>query len=71
MKKYSSDKDINLLVASLCKSGWTYLKRKKHGLIQAPNGRRLAVPTSPSDWRSSRNFSKALNALVNGGGPHG
>lgn len=67
MRKYSSDKDINLLKASLCKVDWTYLKRKKHVLIHAPNGRKHAVPSSSSDLRSYRNSSMAFNAVANSG----
>jgi len=63
LKKYSSDKDINNLVSNLCKLGWRYISRKKHGILLAPNGLRLAVPSTPSDWRAVKNFSRDIKSL--------
>ena len=52
MKKYSSDKDINKLVTRMCKIGWRFINRKKHGALITPNGKKITVPSSPSDRRA-------------------
>jgi hypothetical protein len=36
---------------------------KKHGKIIAPNGRKLAVPGTPSDWRANMNFQRDVRRL--------
>lgn len=48
MAYYSSSKDLRKHIAGLVKEGWTYKKGGKHGKLIAPNGRRMAVPVSPS-----------------------
>ncbi|WP_186128566.1 hypothetical protein [Burkholderia gladioli] len=45
---YSSSKDLRKHIAGLVKDGWTYKKGGKHGKLIAPNGRKMAVPVSPS-----------------------
>ena len=45
---YSSSKDLRKHIAGLVKDGWTYKKGRKHGKLIAPNGRKMAVPVSPS-----------------------
>lgn len=52
---YSSSKDLRKHIAGLIKEGWTYKKGGKHGKLIAPNGRKMAVPVSPS----------SANTLVN------
>jgi hypothetical protein len=56
--KYSQDKRIAGMVRELIEKGWRYLPGGKHGKLVAPNGRRLAVPGTPSDWRSGLNFER-------------
>ncbi|PLY02339.1 MAG: hypothetical protein C0622_05655 [Desulfuromonas sp.] len=67
MKKYSSDKDINKEIIMLMRSGWSYLDRKKHGIIMSPHGRKLSVPGSPSDRRALYNFRRDVRQITRGG----
>lgn len=62
---YSKDKEISATVRHLLTSGWQYLVGKKHGKLIAPNGRKLAVPCTPSDWRASLNFKRDIRRLSN------
>jgi hypothetical protein len=64
MKKFSSDKDINKLVGKLCKLGWRYKNRKKHGALLTPSGKKLTVPSSPSDRRAFKNFSNDIRTIL-------
>jgi len=66
VKKFSSDKDINNEVKTLVKTGWAYFRKKKHGLIIAPNGHRVIVPGTPSDRRSLYNFRRDIRHLDGG-----
>lgn len=47
--RYSNDKTVSALVRTLVSSGWKYVNGKTHGKLVAPNGRKLAVPGTPSD----------------------
>ena len=61
MKKYSTDSGINDIVKQLVKDGWCYKRGAKHGKVIAPQGAAiLTVPTTPSDWRASRQFRADL-----------
>jgi hypothetical protein len=62
--KYSSDKTVSALVRALVRSGWPYVNGKTHGKLVAPNGRRLAVPGTPSDWRASLNFRRDIRRIA-------
>lgn len=62
--RYSNNKDVAALVRSRVNSGWQYMNGKKHGKIIAPNGRKLAVPGTPSDWRASMNFQRDVRRLA-------
>ncbi|AGP86609.1 hypothetical protein I607_14120 [Alteromonas mediterranea U4] len=64
MKKYSSDKDINKLVSRMCKIGWRFNNRKKHGALITPNGKKITVPSSPSDRRAFKNFSNDIRTSI-------
>lgn len=61
--RYSNNKEVAALVQTLIKSGWQYMNGKKHGKLIAPNGRRLAVPGTPSDWRAPINFRRDARRL--------
>ncbi|MFM0593980.1 hypothetical protein [Paraburkholderia dilworthii] len=65
-KRYSSDKDVSATIASLVKSGWQYRTagHSKHAKIIAPNGRKMTVPYSPSDWRALRNLRRDAERLA-------
>ncbi|AXW32897.1 hypothetical protein CJO88_05835 [Ralstonia solanacearum] len=60
---YSNDKDIAATVRRLLEDGWRYIAGRKHGRLVAPNGRKLTVPCTPSDWRASRNFTRDVRRL--------
>lgn len=62
--RYSNDKEIAATVRKLLNSGWRYMAGKKHGKIIAPNGRKLPVPGTPSDWRASMNFKRDVRRLA-------
>ncbi|MDX1282962.1 hypothetical protein [Shewanella colwelliana] len=63
MKKYSKDKDINLLVHQLLKSGVWQIRRGRHPVLTAPSGKRLTVPSTPSDRRAFLNFKLDVRRL--------
>ncbi len=63
MKKFSKDQKINTLVIFLLKIGWQYRKGKKHTVLIAPNNRRIAIPSTPSDYRAFFSFSRTVKAL--------
>ena len=62
--RYSNDKTVSALVRTLVRSGWQYVNGKTHGKLVAPNGRRLAVPGTPSDWRASLNFLRDIRRIA-------
>lgn len=62
--RYSNNKEVAALVETLVKSGWQYRNGKKHGMLIAPNGRKLAVPGTPSDWRAYLNFQRDTRRLA-------
>lgn len=57
---YSKSKEIQKLVRDLVTRGWHFVPGKKHGKIIAPNGRKMPVPCTPSDWRAVHNFRSHL-----------
>ncbi|EGR2287798.1 hypothetical protein D0815_20175 [Vibrio parahaemolyticus] len=64
MQRYSNNKDIQKLVCQLIKCNWQFQRRKKHGSICSPTGKRYTVPSTPSDKRAFRNFSKDIQRSV-------
>ncbi len=62
--RYSNDKTVSALVRTLVRSGWQYMNGKTHGKLVAPNGRRLAVPGTPSDWRANLNFRRDVRRIA-------
>lgn len=64
--KYSSAKEIDVLVRRLVKKGWTFWHGGKHGRLKAPTGGpTLVVPCTPGDRRSFLNFrSDVRNAAA-------
>jgi len=65
MRRYSSSKDINLLIRSLLAEGWSYQSGRSHGRIRPPEGRGfVSVPCTPSDYRAFDNFLHAVRRLV-------
>ena len=62
--RYSNNKEVAAVVRTLVKKGWRYMNGKNHGKIIAPNGRKLAVPGTPSDWRANMNFQGDVRRLA-------
>lgn len=63
MKRYSNDKDIDNKVRTLIKSGWSVRPGRKHAVLISPLGYRLAIPSTPSDYRSGRNFIRDVRHI--------
>lgn len=61
--KFSNNKEISLIVKKLVMHGWMYRVGGRHGKIISPQGRKLAVPTSPSDYRASQNFKHDVRRI--------
>ena len=60
----SNNKDISAIVRTLLNSGWRYMEGRKHGKIIAPNGKKLPVPGTPTDWRASMNFKRDVRRMA-------
>lgn len=58
--RYSQNKDIAKLVQRYVRKGWCYHRRRKHGVLMAPNGRTVTVPSTPSDVRALKNLKTDL-----------
>ena len=64
---YSSNKDIARIVAQLVRDErWIFLRRRKHGVLVAPSGRKIAVPGTPSDHRAIHNLANRLRQIREG-----
>ncbi|PKG00661.1 phosphoribosylglycinamide formyltransferase [Alcanivorax sp. 97CO-6] len=63
MKRYSNDKNINQKVRSLIKSGWAVRPGNKHSVLISPLGYRVAIPSTPSDCRTWRNFNRDIRHI--------
>jgi hypothetical protein len=62
--KYSSCKEIHLLVRQLIREGWSFGSGGKHGRLRSPAGQAtLTVPNSPSDRRAFLNFRQDVHRL--------
>ncbi len=64
MMKYSKDKAIAGLVRRLIHDGWQFHMGGRHGKLVSPEGRRLPVPCTPSDYRAFDNFQRDLRKLM-------
>jgi hypothetical protein len=57
--KYSSGKEIDVLVHKLVKEGWIFTRGGRHGRLLPPFGQRaLTIPCSPGDRRAYLNFRR-------------
>jgi len=61
---YSQDRQVADIVRQLVAKGWRYSRGRKHGKLVAPNGRMLAVPGTPSDWRAGLNFERDARRIT-------
>lgn len=64
MVKYSRDKAVAGLLRRLVHDGWRFHMRGRHGKLVSPEGRRLPVPCTPSDYRAVDNFKRDLRKLM-------
>ncbi|MFS6937556.1 phosphoribosylglycinamide formyltransferase [Neisseria animaloris] len=63
MKKFSTNSEINFFIHSLLKRGWKIQNRKKHNILVAPNNRRIAIPSTPSDYKAIYSFTTQIKYL--------
>lgn len=62
--KLSNNKDIHQLITKLLKQESIYLsKGKKHNFLMI-NNRKLAIPSTPSDFRSFQQFKHDVNRFL-------
>ena len=65
MKRFSKNKDINSFIRQLIKSEqWYCLQDKKHCSLFSPTGKRITVPSTPSDYRAYINFKKDIERVT-------
>lgn len=51
MRRFSKDKDINKFIKNLMRERkWYCLRGKKHPYLYSPKGKRITVPSTPSDF---------------------
>lgn len=61
--QYSSDKDINLLIKDMVRSGW-HFEQGRHGKLYHPAGVGfLTVSKTPSDYRCILNIRRDIRRL--------
>lgn len=63
MQRISKDPQINRLVYSLLRKNWRIEYRKKHPILIAPNNRKIAVPSTPSDCKAFYSFARQVKYL--------
>lgn len=68
MKRISKDNTINNAVLYKLKKGWNIRRGSKHWVLGAPSGRKLSIPSTPSDIRSAKNFLTSLKHIEAQGG---
>ena len=57
MSRFSSSREIHVLVRQLVHEGWCFCRGGQHGRLYPPKGSRyLSVPSTPSDRRAFLNF---------------
>lgn len=62
--KFSNNKDIHQFITRLLKQKSVYLsKGKKHNFLMI-NNRKLAIPSTPSDFRSFQQFKHDVNRFL-------
>jgi len=63
VKRYSSNKDRNIVIRRLVKLGWRYRRGGKHGRLTHPDcSKTLIVSNSLSDHRSLKNFMRTVRS---------
>jgi len=65
MRRFSNNKDINKFIKSLIRGEkWSCLRGKKHPYLYSPKGKRITVPSTPSDYRAYQNFKKDIMRVI-------
>lgn len=65
MRRMSKDKDINKFGRSLMKlRDWTAVHGTKHVALLSPLGKRITIPSTPSDRRAYINFKKDILRII-------
>lgn len=60
---WSKEPRIHAFVEQKIEEGWEVQKRKKHHALIAPNKRRIAIPSSPSDCKAYLSFRRQVKYL--------
>lgn len=69
--QYSSDKDINLLIKGMLRSGW-HFERGRHGKLHHPTGFGFVTfAKTPSDYRCIMNIQRDIRRLEQKIASHG
>jgi hypothetical protein len=63
MKKFTSNKDFNLYIRRLCKTGWLVKLGKKHDKLISPKGERFTIPGTPSDRRAFDSVKRDIKMM--------
>jgi len=65
MRRFSKNKDINKFIKKLISGGkWSCLRGKKHPYLYSPKGKRITVPSTPSDHRAYQNFKRDIMKVI-------
>lgn len=65
MRRMIKDKDTNKFVRSLMKlSCWTAIRGTKHIALLSSLGKRITIPSTPSDRRAYINFKKDILWII-------
>jgi len=63
--RYSNSREIDDEVHRLISNGWKLKRGSKHGKLWRPDGKSfVAVPGTPSDWRSMQNFRRDVRRAM-------
>jgi len=63
--KYSKDDQIEAACSRLVSAGWEWIPHGRHAKLRSPDGRKIAIPGSPSDHRTAMNFKCAVRRMEN------
>ena len=64
MSRFSSSKEIHVLVHQLVHEGWRFCRGSQHGRLYPPQGSEfLSVPSTPSDRRAFLNFRQDVRRV--------
>lgn len=64
MAKYSSNKDIDILVNNLVRKGFDIKRGGKHSFVIFSKIERVMIPSTPSDNRAFYNFRNQVKKQI-------